>query len=204
MTHNIITTDNYLLIVDDSEIKEGDYHLATRIVKEYGDKAIAFTDKKQMDAIKVYGGAKKIIAHLPVNNSPILVGVDLLPPLEDEVEKLADDYSFCERKSKWGDIVRKACLYGYNKAKEKYKYTEEDLRKAWNAAYVDALSIDEETYKPLFFENFIQSLQQPKMPVAFKCDILVEFPIDWDGKGIEPKTTTNSQGITQWVGTYTF
>lgn len=38
------------------------------------------------------------------------------------------------------------------------KYTKEDIRKAWNAAYIDAMSIDEETYKPLFFEDFIQSL----------------------------------------------
>lgn len=50
-----------------------------------------------------------------------------------------------------------------------WKYTEEDMRKAWNAAYIDAMSIDEETYKPLFFEDFIQSLQ-PK--TEWEVDII--------------------------------
>jgi hypothetical protein len=35
-------------------------------------------------------------------------------------------------------------------------YSEEDMKKCWNAAYIDALAIDEETYKPLFFEDFIK------------------------------------------------
>ena len=34
-----------------------------------------------------------------------------------------------------------------------------ELQKTWNAAYIDALSIDEETYKPLFFEDFISNLK---------------------------------------------
>lgn len=51
---------------------------------------------------------------------------------------------------------------GYNQALEENKekkYTLEDMIKAWNAAFIDAMSIDKETYKPLFFEDFIQSLQ---------------------------------------------
>ncbi len=57
MKHNIIATKDYLLVVSESEIGgENDYF---------------------------YLG-KKIIAHLPLNNSPILDGVDLLPPLEDD------------------------------------------------------------------------------------------------------------------------
>ena len=34
-----------------------------------------------------------------------------------------------------------------------------ELQKTWNAAYTDALSIDEETYKPLFFEDYISNLK---------------------------------------------
>jgi hypothetical protein len=77
MKHNIIKTENYLLVVDESEIKEGDWCLADIPAGDfYG--------------IVKYNGAfakhyyKKIIAHLPINNSPILEGVDLLPPLEDD------------------------------------------------------------------------------------------------------------------------
>jgi hypothetical protein len=38
-------------------------------------------------------------------------------------------------------------------------YSEEDMLKCWNAAYIDALAIDEETYKPLFFEDFIKQFK---------------------------------------------
>lgn len=34
-----------------------------------------------------------------------------------------------------------------------------ELQKTWNAAYIDALSIDQETYKPLFFEDYIANLK---------------------------------------------
>ena len=33
------------------------------------------------------------------------------------------------------------------------------LQKTWNTAYIDAVSIDEETYKPLFFEDYISNLK---------------------------------------------
>lgn len=34
-----------------------------------------------------------------------------------------------------------------------------ELQKTWNAAYIDAMSIDEETYKPLFFQDYISNLK---------------------------------------------
>ena len=33
------------------------------------------------------------------------------------------------------------------------------LQKTWNTAYIDAMSIDEEAYKPLFFEDYILNLK---------------------------------------------
>lgn len=33
------------------------------------------------------------------------------------------------------------------------------LQKTWNTAYIDAMPIDEETYKPLFFEDYISNLK---------------------------------------------
>ena len=78
MEHKIIQTENYLLVVSDDEIKEGDWVIS------------------KMFELVVFGKNytpslyKKIICHLPLNNSPILQGVDLLPPLqEDEVEHFA-------------------------------------------------------------------------------------------------------------------
>jgi hypothetical protein len=187
MEHKIINTETYLLIVDDSEIKEGDFFM---------------TDDNRIELYAPDWRArewhKKIIAHLPLNNSPILEGVILLPPLEDEVEipmrNQTIDYSYGYRQ-------------GYNKAKEKYKYTEEDLMKAIDMA---------REYNPDvvgFTKNeIIQSLNQPKMPVKFVCEMKKDYRKNDDGEPIglpvhetnKPKTTTNSQGIIQWVGEYIY
>lgn len=39
-------------------------------------------------------------------------------------------------------------------------YSEEDMKDCWNASYVDAMSFDEITYKPLFFEDFMEQLKK--------------------------------------------
>jgi hypothetical protein len=74
MTHPIIKTDNYLLVVDESEIKKGDW---------YDDEIIGIN--KKLSDIKCAAPLprRKIIYHLPLNNAPTLEGVLLLPPLED-------------------------------------------------------------------------------------------------------------------------
>ena len=43
-------------------------------------------------------------------------------------------------------------------------YTEEQVRKAWNTAYVDALALDNEDYKPIFYDDFIASLTPIQLP----------------------------------------
>jgi hypothetical protein len=198
MTHPIIKTENYLLVVDDSEIKQSDW---------------ICNEEREPYIVKCIGkgslrGWAKITYHLPLNNAPILEGVPLLPPLEDEAEKLAKKHG----SSIWDKRGR--CVFDFMR----YKYTEEDLRKAWNAAYIDALSLDEETYKPLFFEDFIQSIQQPKYPVAFECEMEYKDMVGYWYKVDEitkeavnrfdletrPKTITNSQGLTQLVGKYIY
>ena len=128
MEHRIINTGDYLIVVDDSDIKEGDLYF------DIEEKIIY---KRVGYLLKLYD-IKKIISHLPLNNSPILDGVDILPEIEDE-----------------------------------------------------------------------KSLQQQKTPVAFECE-MVDFEVDM-GLGEEcveysqyPKTTTNSQGLSQWVGEYVY
>ena len=208
MTHKIINTENYLLVVDDSEIKAGDWFInliskellkcfKNSAVKSLGGKTINMTEKWLNN-----NDCKRIIAHLPLNNSPVLEGVALLPPIEDEAESLS--LKSVNKRGYTTDDYQDGFEDGYNKAKEKYKYTEEDLKKAINLAYVSGGGGD--TYQECeeFVFEQLESLQQPKYPVAFECEILVELPIDWDGKGIEPKKTTNSQGLTQWVGRYIY
>lgn len=171
MEHKIINTGDYLLIVDESEIKKETY------CYDSIDNILVFY-KGSMKNI----GFQKVISHLPLNNSPILEGVDLLPPLEDEVEKKLNEN--CNPK------ISAIMIKGYNKAKEKYKYTEEDLKDIWK--YVKNNRVT--------YEEYLQSLQQPKMPVGFECDT------DYYGGDVKWKieTTTNSQGLTQWVGKYIY
>jgi len=204
MTYNIIKTDNYLLVVDDSEIKEGDYYL----FNWYGEKDIQkFTYVQYSDREKnkyLYEqSCKKIIAHLPLKNSPILEGVDLLPPIEDDgckdlfySKQVMNPYS---KESQSYTAYEKGFIDGYNKAKEKYKYTEEDIRKAIDMA---RMNYDEEGFTINAFTEYeiIKSLQQPKMPVGFEFEI--NNPMF--ALTIEPKTTTNSQSQTVWVGKYIF
>ena len=69
MKKELIKIDNYLLVVDDSEIKEGDYGFITSAVMSY--------DAMLKEWNQPLGS--KIIAHLPLGDSTIIEGVPLLP-----------------------------------------------------------------------------------------------------------------------------
>ena len=195
MTHKLIKTDNYLLVVDDSEIKEGD--------TIYEDISGIFSPYEIGDIVE---NPKKIIAHLPLNGSPILEGVDLLPPYSRHQEDGLEDavIRFKESYSKFGvtDFELSAFSVGYLQAREKYKYTEEDVRKAITMAR------DLEDWQDLVWEyeydDIIQSLHQ--YPTEFECEMKY-FEVDM-GIGEEciehgqiPQKITTAQGI-QWTGKY--
>jgi hypothetical protein len=180
MTHQIIKKDNYLLLVDE----------LSNVNENIGD-----VFKESKDGItKTY----KMIAHLSLNNAPTLEGVPLLPPLEDDVKKLCPCIGV-DFKVEW--------INGYNKAKEKYKWTDDDVIRIVKKSRETGLTA----------EYLIQSLQQPKYPVAFECEM--EFIDNHDFMDFEeeattlpssiesieqPKTITNSQGLTQIVGKYIY
>jgi len=170
MTHKLIHTPDYLLVVDDS---------GTRI------------------------------AHLPLNDSPILEGVDLLPPLEQEddaeciANKLTQGLTFPSER-------RHGIILGYNKAKEKYKYTEEDVLRIIDMAK-EEININPSCDNNMWVDKFstdeiIQSLSQPKMPVEFECEMEVNLNgiNGLDRARLVPKTTTNSQGQIVWAGKYIY
>ena len=188
MTHKIISTENYLLIVDDSEIKEGDI-----VLEKYVDGTIGL---EQIDTLNDIHSLlhKKVIAHLPLNGASILDGVDLLPTLEDEAEVMAEEYSKNYYYDNAQDDVYHGFFIGYNKAKEQYKYTEEDIMKAIKMAREFNKLIEEDGYDEFRYtqEHIIQSLQQPKMPIGFN---------------LEAKDIHTKNGIlvkTQWVGKYIY
>lgn len=209
MTHEIIKTENYLLVVDDSEIKKGDWfynRVLSQSIKVQG----VWLDK--VDNLNSNLETFKVIAYLPFNNSPILQGVDLLPPLEqeDDVEKLADEtYPKTYYSGIYVDGWLKAgFIKGYNKAKE-------NLHEILSDFYYYAT--DGEVCKHETINEFIQSLSQPKTPVAFECDTEITHigngtysmdAMDLPLTNLNPikviKTITNSQGQTQWVGIYVY
>jgi hypothetical protein len=194
--YNIICTEKYLLIVDDSEIKDGDYCLAN--AKTYNNEIVTYRKSPcPPPFVSNLNILKKIIAHLPLNGASTLDGVDLLPPLPDEVEKLANEEFPDESTPGWKDSFspreRRGFIAGYNKAKEKYKYTEDDV--------IKIVEKSRETGEPA--EYLMLHLQQPKMPIGFECEI--EKADYWyleNNNLIKPKTT--AAGLTQWAGKYTY
>ena len=162
--------------------------------------------------LKGYDEKGDLCCHLPLNNAPLLEGVPLLPSLEfdDDVEKLAEKNCY-DRHETYNSEYTHAYIEGYNKAKEKYKYTEEDIDKAIEMAK------EKHDYLYGYYwnkEQIIQSLSQPKnMPVAFERETGKKLVLNLGTDPFnpnshvyndEPKTTTNSQGQTQWVGKYIY
>jgi hypothetical protein len=192
---NIIKTDNYLLIGSDDDIRRGLFYCVRRknIFQDEGED------------IHCCMGDIRIIAHLPLNNSPVLQDVDLLPPLEDDVEKLAEEFKSSYKKVGVTDYEVSSFIVGYNKAKEKYKYTEEDIRKAITMAREQYLvKYTDNDYDFEYKEDeIIQSLQQPKYPIGFECEDEV-YMYSINGDIIKPKTTTNPKGQTQLIGKYIY
>lgn len=179
MIHDIIKTNNYLIIVDDSEIKEGDctYHPIKGLYKAVADGS--------------YTNKKKVIAHLPLNISPVLEGVDLLLPLEDESERLAElEFPNLYQPMKGIDtplLLREGFIEGYNKAKEKYKWTDEDVIKI----------VEKSRETGLTAEYLLLSLSQPKYPIAFEQE-------DEVIKEKHTSVTIKSDGYTIWIGKYIY
>lgn len=188
MTHKIIKTDSYLLIVDDSEIKIGDYVTDMVVVFKFKDDASLL-------------GRKKVIAHLPFNGSPILEGVPLLPPIKDDAEELAkEEINYDGMNFIITNYTRSGFIIGYNKAKEKFLLE------------IDKQIIDF-THDLNLFEGALYGLNRLKYylsqdPTDFECETepytvgeMSEMPLGTVNQ--KTKTITTAQGI-QWVGKYKY
>jgi hypothetical protein len=203
MKKELIKTPEYLLVVDDSEIKEGDYYLS-KISDDVFRRGIGGHWIENYDK-KMY---HKIIAHLPLNNSPILEGVPLLPLLkvEDDVFTDAQEYAI-ESGSPNKEARRKGYVDGYNKAIEKYKFTEEDAKYLFECGRNFQINAD------ITFTVAREHLSQPKIPTHFEFEIerksvlnlgIEPFNPNTHVYTNEPKTTTNSQGQEVACGKYIY
>ncbi len=213
MKRNLIKTDNYLLVVDESvkEINNGEYFLlgGKHVNMWAGSGSRIMTDL-----------TGKIISHAPLNGAPYLDGVDLLPPswrdngVEEEAEQVAE-LLLPLKGSPYRSWVKMAILAGYKKAREKYKYTEEDARHLIMYSFLKG--VDRGHYSKEIEDRIIQTIQQPKLPIAFECEMEPKFKhigstkeVKGSGSKIKnkhagnPKTIINSEGRTEWVGKWIF
>jgi len=162
MKKELIKTENYLLVVDDSAIKVGDWFL---------------TDDKRIEQSAPDWNPrewhKKILAHLPLNDSPILEGVPLLPPLEDDdsnkdlfyQKQVMNPYPTGGQSYA---SYEKGFIDGYNKAKEKYKFTEEDMRTMFHCGRLYQGREWDTT-----FEEKLKSISQPKSPTHMILELIM-------------------------------
>ncbi len=207
MEKEIVYTDKYALILSDEPIIHNKYgfHIINRTIS----KIVTFNGYDWKD----------IIAHLPLSDAPILEGVPLLPPLlkEDDAEELAEE-RFPIKGECALDIIdflkikQEVFTEGYNKAKEKYKYTEEDLKLAMNYGYVqgDTGFIGVANLDDLL-DLILRKIKKPSRPTHFECEMENCDKCVYVQGGnlssdccnqLKPKTITNSQGQVELVGKY--
>jgi len=207
MKHILILTDNYLLVIDNSEIKELNY------IYDLDMKRIVVADDLKVSTSKasLCWYYKKIISHRPFNGAPYLVGVDVLPPTWRDSGEEESKTNFAEvfyrlLKNTYPTFEEWIEAIEYRKqSREKYKFTEEVVRQA----YLFGKSM----MSPNNFEKYLQSLQQPKYPIAFECetervennDVVFEDGSfnKWPYRYVT-KTIINSEGRAEWVGKYIY
>jgi hypothetical protein len=218
MKRNLIRIDNYLFAVGDKEFNKGSKVLHKQsiyIVKEdTGD----YLQVEEFSHIGIRKNlCKKILSHRPLNGAPYLDGVDVLPSLnqEDEAEEIFPVGKHGAMHMPNREMINNALRQqAYNKAKEKYKFTEKQLDDAISWATTKAR---EGIITHWDIDNFIESLQQPKYPIAFECEVEPKFKhigstkeVKGSGSRIKnkhagnPKTFINSEGRTEWVGKYIY
>jgi hypothetical protein len=213
MKYELIKKEKYLLVLSEDDIKEGDWFNVEKWshphkVSNLSNNIISFTTNG--GGMIGVDNVKKIIAHLPLNNVEYLDGVDVLPQIENDVEKLAESMLPKEGTPhrKW---VKMGLIAGYNKAKELYKWTDDDVIQI----------VEKSKHTGLTAEYLMLSLQQPKYPIAFESETvkgicscschrdsaIIHFVACCNDGFIDygiRQTITNSQGITQWVGEYIY
>jgi hypothetical protein len=209
MRYPVIKTDSYLLIVNDDKIRMGDYYVDDYFLL----RKCVVDDSEYWSNRKEY---KKLIAHRPFNNAPYIDGVDVLPPNwrdngeEDDVEQLAEEHAEHQFKGISDRTSMFECKSGYQEAREKYKFTEEDMMEAMEIYSDWVQDVDSDTFYKTYklkLRQVIQSLQQPKQPIAFESvdiDVHQDTGLHLKKVGTEPNKITNAEGRIEWVGEWVY
>jgi len=165
----------------------------------------------------------QILVHVPLNGASYIDGLDVLPSLPqiDDVEKLVEqEFPYTETRTDYAtDECRTIWGKAYNIAREKYNLTLEKLIDMYieKTGYGMDMWSKEENETMSTIADIIQSLQQPKYPIAFECEVEAKFKhigstkeVKGSGSRIKnkhagnPKTFINSEGRTEWVGKYIY
>ena len=204
MKKEIIYTEHYALIVSKltSPAKEGQVFLSKENI---------------IHTVVGWNFADRlIIAHRPLTDAPILEGVPILPEFsqEDDVEDLALAYASSKgyvNPEGYSDKqvgLLHGFIDGYNKAKETYKYTEDDLISFHKWAF-QKVRIEESDKNTKELLDEWQSIKQPERPKYFECEMEKVWVRNTDRNAPTlddfdtiVKTFTNSQGQVELVGEY--
>ena len=165
MKYKLIQIEKYLLAIEESKVNEGDYGLGfaegiNGIGRGYN---LFFHDGSNSAKINTIAeNTYKVVAHLPLNDSEILENVPLLPSLEqeDDVEKMAIEEVGVDDEI-YNPYDHETFIKGYNKAKEKYKWSDEDVIKI----------VEKSRETGLTAEYLLLIMSQPKIPIAFECEL---------------------------------
>ncbi len=192
MRHEITKTKSFLLILDDTYIKIGDWYYLPRTDSPH----FCTSEEGAIELnLERYVGTRKILAHLPLEGMT-LYGLDLLPSMVkieyDVIGQPMVDY--INEKHNQDECI--GFIDGYKKSREKYKWTDDDMYEVYQAG----IRLDG-------YKETIRSLSKPKIPIGFECEY--QSPEDRyyeDGVGYthNVKRINNSQGQTQWVGKYIY
>ena len=179
MKHDIIKTNTHLLIIDETEINPGNIVLLIDklyIVLEVDTKYCTIKNLiNNTKAGPLKSSCKKVIAHLPFDDSQIIPGLDLLPEIkfeEDDIEKLGLERAIEKRcylnalqTHRIATEIISAVSYGYNTAREKYKHTRADLFKAIELARQKVAGVDKYSQ-----EDILRQLYVADNPIGFIKD----------------------------------
>jgi hypothetical protein len=198
MRYDLIKTDNYLLICNDSEIKGYYYDDYIKKVRHSGGAEYVENNI-----------TKNIVAHLPLNGAPYLDGVPLLPSISKHYDIDFAEVFYDLLKMTYPTFDEWPEAIEYNKqVREKYKFTEDDMIKFADFKSSNLMKHSDENGMYLGTRKVLElwkSHQQPKLPIAFECEVERIFKHNehmerefYD----KPKTITNSEERVEWVGKY--
>jgi hypothetical protein len=216
--HEIIYTEHYALIVSDEILKKGDFpNYSYQFIEPVGGLLLTHHEPIVEDGFN----GKKVIAHRPLTDAPVLEGVPLLPEWNVCDEELLVPFPKSTQTGRLrdGSEIKTWMLgweEGFKEAKETYKYTEKDLMnlvEKGHEIYNEVLGVATDAKKQKLID-FISFLQQPKRPKYFECETTHDCcgrymnckgcDATADMLNIRMKTTANSPGQRELVGEYIF